>query len=76
MVLPAVKEQILKDLDHLSPEEQKRAAHLVHELISPLPKGTPGKDLLRFSGILDKESADEMMAAVEEAFEQVDPNEW
>jgi len=72
MVLPAVKEQILKDLDHLSPEEQKQAAKLVHELVSPLLKGTAGKDLLRFSGILDKESADEMMAVVEEAFEQVD----
>ena len=34
MVQPAVKEQILTDLDRLSPEQQRRAAELVHGLVS------------------------------------------
>jgi len=57
MVLPAVKAQILSDLDQLSPEEQRRAAELVHQLVPPPPKGVSGRDLLRFAGTLDAESA-------------------
>lgn len=76
MVMPAIKEQILYDLDRLSPEQQKRAAELVHGLISPLPKGTPGRELLRFAGTLDDESARQMMEAIEEGCERVDLDEW
>ena len=66
MVLPGVKAQILSDLDQLSQEEQKRAADLVHRLVSPLPRGASGRDLLRFAGTLDPGSAREMMEAIEE----------
>ncbi len=76
MVLPAVKAQILSDLDQLSPEEQKQAAELVHRLVSPPPKGVPGHNLLRFAGILDPESAREMREAIEEGCERVDFDEW
>jgi hypothetical protein len=76
MVLPAVKEQILSDLDRLSAEEQKRAAELVHSLVSPTPKGTPGHDLLRFVGTIDDESARQMIETIEEECERVDPDEW
>jgi len=76
VVMPAIKEQILNDLDQLSPEQQKRAAELVHGLISPRLKGTPGRELLRFSGTLDDESARQMMEAIEEGCERVDLDEW
>jgi hypothetical protein len=76
LVLPAVKAQILSDLDRLSPEKQKRAAELVHGLVSPLPKGTPGRDLLRFAGTLDDESARQMIEAIDEECERVDLDEW
>lgn len=76
MVDPAIKEQILSDLDRLSPEQQTRAAELVRSLVSLQLPGTPGKDLLRFAGILDPESAREMMEAIEEACERVDLDEW
>lgn len=76
MAEPAIKKQILNDLERLSPEQQKRAAELVHGLVSPLPKGTPGRDLVRFAGILDDESAREMMEAIEEGCERVDLDEW
>ena len=75
MVLPAVKAQILSDLDQLSPEKQKRAAELVRQLVPP-PKGVSGRDLLRFAGILDAESAREMEEAIEEGCERVDLDEW
>lgn len=76
MVHPAIKEQILNDLDRLSPAMQRRAADLVHGLVSTLPQGAPGRDLLRFAGTLDDESAREMTEAIEQGCERVDPDAW
>lgn len=66
MVQPAVKDRILNDLDRLSPEDQERAAELVHSIASPSPNGTSGRDLLRFAGILDDDSAREMIEVIQE----------
>lgn len=71
-----VKEQILSDLDRLSPADQRRAADLVHGLVSPLPKGASIEDLMEVAGTLDKESARQMMAAIEEGCERVDSDGW
>lgn len=76
MVLPAVKDQILSDLDRLSPEKQKQAADLVHGLIAPLPKGASIDDLLKVAGTLDDESAREMTEAIEEGCERMDLHDW
>jgi hypothetical protein len=73
---PAIKEQILRDLDRLSPQQQRQAAEMVHTLVSPLPKGTPGRELLRFVGTIDRESAQQMKEAIEEGCERVDPRDW
>ena len=69
MIVPAIKEQILNDLDRLSPTQQQRAADLVHGLVSPLPKGASIEDLMTVAGILDDESAREMIEAIEEGCE-------
>jgi hypothetical protein len=76
VVLPAVKDQILQDLDQLSPAQQKQAAELVHGLVSSLPKGASVEDLMRLAGSLDEKSAREMMQAIEEGCERVDLDEW
>ncbi len=76
MAEPAVKERILKDLDQLSLEQQRRAADLAHGLVSPLPKGATVADLLQVAGTLDRLSAQEMLRAIEEGCERVDPDEW
>lgn len=76
MVLAAVKEQILHDLEQLSPDEQRRAAKLVHGMVSPLPEGASIEDLLRVAGSLDDESAREILDAVERGCERVDPDAW
>jgi hypothetical protein len=73
---PEIKEQILDDLDRLSPEEQKRAAEFVHRLVSPVPRGATGEDLRKLAGTLDDESARQMREAIEEGCERVDPDEW
>ena len=76
MVLPDVKDQILRDLDRLSPDQQKHAAELVSGLVSTLPQGASIEDLEKVAGTLDEESAREMMAAIEEGCERVDADEW
>lgn len=76
MVQPAIQEQILNDLNRLSPEQQERAAELVHGLVSSLPKGASIEDLMKVAGILDDESAREMREAIEEGCERVDLDEW
>lgn len=72
MVTAAIREQILSDLDRLSPEQQWQAADLVRALATPLPKGASIEDLLTLAGTLDDESARQMREAIEEGCEQVD----
>lgn len=76
MVLPAIKEQILNDLEQMSPQEQKRAAEIVHGMVTPSPRGASIEDLMKVAGTLDDESAREMIAAIEDGCEQVDPDGW
>ena len=76
MVLPAIKEQILSDLQRLSPAQQRRAADLVHSLIEPLPRGASVENLMALAGTLDDESAREMIEAIEEGCESVDAGGW
>ena len=76
MVEPALKEQILEDLNRLSPSQQLRAAEWIHQLVSPAPNGTSGRDLLPFYGTLDDQSAEEMTAAIEDGCERVDKDAW
>jgi len=78
MTQPSIKQQILDDLDRMPPELQRRAQELVHGLAvsTSRPKGTPGKDLLRFAGILDEEGAREMERVIEEGCERVDLDAW
>lgn len=76
MVTATIKEQILSDLDRLSPEQQRQAAEFVRTLASPLPVGASVEDLMTIAGILDDESARQMREAIEEGCEQVDLDEW
>lgn len=76
MIESTIKEQILKDLDRLSPELQQRALRLVHDLVDPHPRGASIEDLMSVAGILDDESAREMIEAIEEGCEQIDPEGW
>ncbi|MEM7048638.1 MAG: hypothetical protein AAF604_03220 [Acidobacteriota bacterium] len=76
MVVPTIKEQILSDLDRLSPKQQERAAALVHDLARSSLQGASVEDLMKVAGTLDDKSAREMMEAIEEGCEQVDADGW
>lgn len=76
MVIPAIEEQIREDLSRLSAAQQKRAAEMVHSLVSQRPRGASIQDLIQVAGTLDDDSAREMLEAIEQGCEQVDLSEW
>ena len=76
MTNPSIKQQILRDLDQMSPQMQERAMNLVHSLVTELPKGASAEDLRQLAGSLDAESAREMRDAIEAGCERIDPDAW
>jgi hypothetical protein len=71
-----IEEEIIKELDRLPPELQRRVLEFTRALALSLPKGVPGKQLLRFFGVLSAEDARAMAQAIEAECEQVDHNAW
>lgn len=86
--MSTVAEELNSLLDHLSAEDQQRLLNYARELAhpallqgplivprTPLPPGTPIRDLARFSGTLPPELADEMARIIEDDCERIDPDE-
>ena len=76
MVSAIIKAELLSRIDQLPVELQRRVIAFADALVLSNPKGPPGRDLLRFAGTLDEDSAREMQDAIEGACERVDVNEW
>ena len=67
-----IRKQILDHLDHMPYELQKKVLDFVKTVDnSETLKGVPGSVLLKYSGIIDEESAREMEEAIEEECERV-----
>ncbi len=68
----SVKEQIIHELDNLTPEQQQRVLDLAKELQGALPLGTPGEVLLAHMDSFQFEPGDleEMAQAIEESYER------
>ncbi len=71
-----LKQEILRQLDHLPAEQQRRVLMFAQSLAVSRPKGVPGKELQRFAGILSKDEAQAWMKSIEDGCERVDLNEW
>jgi hypothetical protein len=67
----SIKQEIVRELDRLPIELQRRVLDFTQTLVLSLPKGAPGKQLLRFAGILEAEDAQAMIQAIEVGCEQV-----
>ena len=76
MIDTTIRNELLKQVEQLSAELQRKVLDFAVALVQSEPKGTPGKELLRFAGLLDSEDAREMIDAIEKGCEQVDTNEW
>jgi hypothetical protein len=72
----AIKDEILKELERLPLDLQRRVLDFTRSLVIPLSEGVPGRQLLRFGGILTPEEADLMERTIREGCERVDPGEW
>ena len=70
------RDEIVKQIDKLSPEMQQQVLRFVASLAASMPKGECGAVLRQFSGSLDAVSAQQMIQAIEEEFERVDASEW
>ncbi|MGB9593173.1 MAG: hypothetical protein ACPL7R_03420 [Anaerolineae bacterium] len=72
----SIRKEILAELDRLGAEQQRRVLDFARALAAAKPRGVPGKVLLPFSGAIPHEDARAIAAAIEEACERVNPDEW
>jgi hypothetical protein len=76
MIDVAIQSDLLREVSQLTPPQQRRVVEYAHSLVTSRPRGTPGRQLLKFAGILSAEEAKAMMDAIEEGCERVDANGW
>ncbi len=77
MIDAQARDRLLRRLDELPPHLQERVLAFADALALTEPKGTRGVDAVAaLAGVLPSEDSADMKAAIEEAFEQVDPREW
>lgn len=65
-----IKKTIIDDIKNLSISRQKKLHDYARAMLVSKPVGSLGKELARFSGMLDKKTAMEMKKAIQEACEQ------
>jgi len=78
MTFRSIREELLKHLEKLSPEEQEKLLGFARSL-SPTPdgpKGRSGKDLLAFGGSIGRHEMAAIAKAIEEDCERTDPSAW
>lgn len=73
---PATEKELMKQLEQLGPEEQRRVLDFARTLATCKQCGTPGKSLIRFGGAIDAADLAIMAEAIEEGCEQINPDEW
>lgn len=71
-VIPAVIEQML----NLPGNAQRKVLEFLHTLRAPAQRGTPGKQLLQYAGLVQPDALAQMQQAIESGCEQVDADEW
>jgi len=71
-----LKLEILKQLEKLNDDEQRRVLQLIRSIQERPPRGTPGKDLLSFAGSISESDLTEMEQAIEQDCEKVNTDEW
>jgi hypothetical protein len=76
MLDSAIQNDLLKQVEQLSPPLQRKVVDFARSLAQSRPRGIPGRQLLEFVGILSPEEAKAMMDAIEEDCERIDPNDW
>jgi hypothetical protein len=76
MINLEIKKKLIEDLKNLPFDSQKKVQEFAHALLITQSRGKSGKDMARFSGILNHEEAGELKKRIKNGCEQVDINEW
>jgi hypothetical protein len=71
-----LREELMKHLDQLPPELRRRVLEYSRKLARSAANGSPGRQILRFSGILAPDDADAIAREIETGCERVDSDEW
>jgi hypothetical protein len=70
MTSSQMKQKLLERMDQLSEAEQRKVLKYAENL--SVPRGTPGKDLLKFFGTIEPDDCRRMAEAIEEGCERAD----
>ncbi|MBZ0287750.1 MAG: hypothetical protein K8I30_09060 [Anaerolineae bacterium] len=73
MAISPLKEQLLKEIEKLSPDQQEQTLAFARRL--GRPRGVSARSLLRFAGRISPDDIEKMEQAIEDC-EKIDPNEW
>ena len=76
MVSEALARDVVREMDHMPIELQRRVLDFAHALAGSYPKGTSGRNMIKFAGSFSRDDLDEMSAAIAEGCEKVDPDAW
>ena len=72
----ALVDRIVEQLKDLPYELQRQVLEFTRSLASSMPRGIPGRQLLRFAGAIPFDDLQLMRDAIEEGCEQIDDHEW
>ncbi len=67
--------EAIKKLDRIPPERYESVLAQLEGAASR-PRGTPGRELLKFAGSISDETAEEMLRIIEEECERIDYESW
>ena len=78
MTIRSIREELLKYLEKLSPEEQDKLLGFARSLLPTRdgPKGRSGKDLLAFGGSIGRHEMAAIAKTIEEDCERTDTSAW
>ena len=76
MTESAITQQLVKQMDQLPLESQRKVLDFAQALALALPRGVPGRSLLRFAGAIPADDLKAMSDAIKADCEQVDTDEW
>ena len=71
-----LKKELLKQIEKLTPLQQKQVLDFTLGLTGELSKRYPGEKLLKLVGTISKEDLEIMKQTIEEECNQIDESEW
>jgi hypothetical protein len=76
MMDPTLQKELQEQLSRLEPGQQQRVVDFARSLATKGMRGVPGKTLIRFGGVIDRDELTLIERAVEAGCEQVNQDEW